>query len=47
MLLANVEENNFIFWDMMTQFEDLDNRNTLVRFLHTLTTLVCLILGAF
>ena len=47
LLLANVEENQFMFWDMKSQFEDLDERNTLMRFLHTLSSLVCLILGAF
>ena len=47
LLLANIEESQFMFWDMMQQFDDLDNRNTLVRFLHTLTSVVCLILGAF
>ena len=36
-----------MFWDMLQQFDDMDERNTLVRFLHTLTSLVCLILGAF
>jgi len=47
LMLANVEETQFMFWDMLSQFDDLDRRNTLVRFLHTLTSLVCLILGAF
>ena len=47
LLLANVDETQFLFWDMQSQFDDLDNRNTLVRFLHTLTSLVCLILGSF
>jgi len=36
-----------MFWDMLSQFDDLDRRNTLVRFLHILTSMVCLILGAF
>ena len=47
LLLANIEETQFLFWDMQAQFEELDSRNTLVRFLHTLTSVVCLILGAF
>ena len=32
---------------MKTQFDDLDERNKLVRFLHTLTSVVTLVLGAF
>lgn len=47
LMLANIEESQFMFWDMLQQFDDMDERNTLVRFLHTLTSLVCLILGAF
>ena len=36
-----------MFWDMQQAFDELDARNTLQRFLHTLTSMVCLILGAF
>ena len=47
LLLATIEESQFLFWDMKTQFDDLDERNKLVRFLHTLTSVVTLVLGAF
>ena len=47
LLLASNEEQQFMFWDMQQAFDELDARNTLQRFLHTLTSMVCLILGAF